>query len=240
MHLRLLTFYPPVEDIIPELITLLESENVHVCRLAHYHLRAAAHLLGSGEHQRDVFETLEREIIRPSPARRAAATKTLAKVVRVLDVPRSVEFVTNVFNTIGGARVEDPNKAVQRRIVGVGIPGTDLSKKVPKTKKFAGVHALLTAQKVVDATTTEEAQNRDKHKSRDGEDDGAGGTIGTFAEAAVDVKSKRGKVLVGHAVFAALRRINRVSNTAAKIEAFFFATRPRQQSVFRAIIGRAR
>jgi len=222
MHLRLLTFYPPVEDIIPELITLLESENVHVCRLAHYHLRAAAHLLGSGEHQRDVFETLEREIIRPSPARRAAATKTLAKVVRVLDVPRSVEFVTNVFNTIGGARVEDPNKAVQRRIVGVGIPGTDLSKKVPKTKKFAGVHALLTAQKVVDATTTEEAQNRDKHKSRDGEDDGAGGTIGTFAEAAVDVKSKRGKVLVGHAVFAALRRINRVSNTAAKIEAFFF------------------
>lgn len=222
LHLRLLTFYPPVEDIIPELIKLLESENVHVCRLAHYHLRAAAHLLGSGEHQRDIFETLEREIVRPSPARRAAATKTLAKILRVVDVPRSVEFVTNVFNTIGGARVEDPNKAVQRRVMGAGIPGTDVTKKIPKTKKFVGINNLITAGKVVNATTTEEADKRDKHRSRDGEDDGAGGTIGTFAEAAADVKSKRGKMLVGHAVFAALRRINRISRTSAKVEAFFF------------------
>ncbi len=216
LHLRLLTFYPPVEDIIPELISLLESENVHVCRLAHYHLRQSSYLLRSGEHHRDIFETLEREITRPSPARRAAATKTLAKILRHIDVARGTEFVSNVFNTIGGARVEDPNKTVQRKLVGVSIPGTDVS-----NRKKKGLNDLLPNQKVVTATTAEEADVRDK-KSREEEDDGAGGTMTTFASSATDIKSKRGKMLVGHSVFAALRRINRISKNHAKVEAFFF------------------
>lgn len=216
LHLRLLTFYPPVEDIIPELISLLESENVHVCRLAHYHLRQSSYLLRSGEHHRDIFETLEREIARPSPARRAAATKTLAKILRHVDVARGTEFVSNVFNTIGGARVEDPNKTVQRKLVGVNIPGTDVT-----NRKKKGLNDLLPNQKVVTATTAEEADARDKN-TRDEEDDGAGGTMTTFASSAADVKSKRGKMLVGHSVFAALRRINRISKDHAKVEAFFF------------------
>ncbi len=77
MHLRLLTYYPPVADIVPELTALLESENVHVCRLAHYHLRQCASVIRDPSLYRDIYETLEREALRPSPARRAAATKTL-------------------------------------------------------------------------------------------------------------------------------------------------------------------
>lgn len=221
LHLRLLTFYPPVEDIVPELITLLESENVHVCRLVHYHLRQGAHLLRSGEHHRDIFEALERESARPSPARRAAATKTLTKIIRITDVARATDFVSNVFNTIGGARVEDPNKTVRRKVVGVDIPGTDLSK---KKSKGIGINGMLMSPKVVkaEATTQEEADKRDKRHQDDGLDDGAGGTIETFTSVAAEVKSKKGKMLVGHAVFAGLRRINRVSKDHAKVEAFFF------------------
>lgn len=212
-HLRLLTFYPPVVDIVPELLLLIESENVHVCRLAHYHLRQAAPHLSNGELHRDIYEALEREIVRPSPARRTAATKTLTKVLRHVDVARGTEFVANVFNTIGGARVEDPNKTVSRRVAGMNIPGTNVSKNRS--------NGILPSSKPVNATTVEEADKRDKRAIVE-VDDGAGGVMSSFAEKVPVLKSKRGKVLVGHAVFAGLRRINRIAKDHARVDAYFF------------------
>lgn len=214
MHLRLLTYYPPVADIAPELTTLLESDNVHVCRLAHYHLRQMAPLLCDPALMRDIFEALEREALKPSAARRAASTKTFAKIMRQSDAARAVEFVSNVFETIGGARVEDPNKVTQRSVAGVGVPGTDLSKKKSR-------NGLLDGGKVVSATTQDEADRRDK-KQRQEIDDGAGGVVFTTTANTQNLKSKEGKMLAGHAVFAGLRRINRVAKEHAKVESYFF------------------
>lgn len=258
LHLRLLAFYPPLPDLLPDLLLLLEFDNPHVCRLAHYHVRAFAPIADPALY-RDLVEALEREAARPSPARRAAAVKTLAKVFAPRDVDRAIDFVTDVFNRIGGARVRAPATVVQQRKVGgVAIPLTNVADKDLPDKKKAGpsrqkrgddgagggLAARMRARPAllgggsalrpgVDAAPDvdddmllagggSESVGTASQAATE-EDDGAGGVIAPSSRAsAVYIKTRFGKMLVGHAVFAALRRINRVAADACRVEAFFF------------------
>ncbi len=111
--------------------------------------------------------------------------------------------------------MEDPNKVAPRRVGGIEIPGTDL------TKKKSRGNGILQQPKVVNATTAEEADARDKRK-REVIDDGAGGVIVSATGNAQTLKTKAGKMLVGHSVFAGLRRVNRIAKDHAKVEAYFF------------------
>lgn len=229
VHLRLLTFYPPVPDILPELVQLVSFENPLICRLAHYHIRQAAPIRDVNLY-RDLVETLEREVVRPSPARRAAATKTLAKVFVLTDVSHTIDFVSDVFKCIGGARVKDPNTIVQKRkVAGIAIPGTDISDKTSQSsdvdkstaagasgvKKKSSLKPFARQQIVLGVVEGEE--KRVKHL-----DDGAGGVTMASRGNAEFVKSRFGKMLVSHSVFAALRRINRVASNSCRVEAYFF------------------
>jgi hypothetical protein len=220
LHLRLLT----LPDILPELVTLLSFENVHVCRLAHYHIRQAAPITDSVVY-RDLVEVLEREVARPSPARRAAATKTLAKIFVPRDVNRALEFVTDVFKCIGGARVKDPNAVVQRRkVAGIAIPGTDVSDKSPAASSSASSAPKKTLSLGGRSLTRGQAIAGDgeEEEVRTVADDGAGGTMVNVRGNAEFVKSRFGKMLVGHSVYAALRRINRMAAESIRVEAYFF------------------
>lgn len=226
LHLRLLTYYPPNPLLDADLVLLLESENQYVARLAHYHIRQAAPIPDPGVY-RDLMEALEREVLRPSPARRAAATKTLAKVFHLSDVARSTDFIMDVFNSIGGARVEQSAGPARRTIAGVEVPGTDRNrKKVARREKMDNsrlgqLNAQLFSKKVVAGQTRdvekEEQERRVKHI-----DDGAGGTIESATGNAVFIKSRFGKMLVGHSVLAAMRRVNRVATRTAKVESYLF------------------
>lgn len=251
LHLRLLAFYPPIPDVLPDLVLLLEFENAHICRLAHYHVRAAAPIVDAGLY-RDLVEALEREVARPSPARRATATKTLAKVFVPRDVDRAIDFVTDVFNRIGGARVRVPESVQQRRkVAGVAIPGTDVSEKDIADKKKAsaakqkgeegGLAARMrkrpsmlgggsalrpgvdVAPDVDDDLLTAGGTGGTSSARLGGDDDGAGGIMSPTSRASAGyIKTRFGKMLVGHAVFGALRRINRVAADSCRVEAFFF------------------
>lgn len=257
LHLRLLALYPPIPDVLPDLVLLLEFESVHICRLAHYHVRAAAPIVDAGLY-RELMDALTREVGRASPARRAAATKTMAKVFVPKDVDRAIDFVTDVFNRIGGARVIEPTASVQRRkVAGVVIPGTDVSgkegvdeknKATAKTKKdknsseSSGIGARLKARPAVLGggsalrSGVEVAPDVDDgvlvaggsgssnpNLSAYMDDDGAGGAMSPNSRAMAGyIKTRFGKMLVGHAVLAALRRINRVASEKCTVEAFFF------------------
>lgn len=225
LHLRLLTYYPPNPSILSELFTLLESENVHVCRLAHYHVRQNAPIRDP-QLYRDLVEALEREVLRPSPARRAAATKTLAKVFLSSDVSRASDFVMDVFNCIGGARVKAPDQPAPRKIAGIEVPGTDKNKKKndKRAKGQSGTSFLsknVVASESYDATPGQREQE-EKERRRQEIDDGTGGVMQSVRGNAEFIKSKFGKMLVGHTVFAAMRRINRVATHKAKVESYLF------------------
>lgn len=223
LHLRLLTYYPPNSGILPELITLLESENVHICRLAHYHVRQSAPI-SDLQLYRELIETLEREVLRPSPARRAAATKTLAKTFHPEDTLRAVDFVMDVFNCIGGARVKDVRNPAPRKVAGVEIPGTDKNKKKEKKPENKFVSGFMSKRIVAGESHDMKEKDNEKEEKRKKQqtDDGAGGSLQKATENADFVRSKFGKKLVGHTVFAAMRRINRVATKTARVESFFF------------------
>lgn len=234
LHLRLLTLYPPCPDILPELITLLASENAHICRLAHYHIRQIAPIQDMTLY-RELVEALEAQVVLQSPARRAAATKTLAKVFVPVDVSRAIDFVSDVFKCIGGARVKDASEIVEKRkVAGVTIPGTNTNKEYTgssskdkskdsekdsdsKKKKKRNLPKPLLRGQVVTGETAEEEE-----EARTYVDDGAGGQILDARGSAAFIKSRFGKMLVGHSVYGALRRINRVASDACKVESYFF------------------
>lgn len=223
LHLRLLTYYSPNNAILPELITLLESENVHICRLAHYHVRQNAPILDL-QIYRELVEALEREVIRPSPARRAAATKTLAKIFHSEDTPRAAEFVIDVFNCIGGARVKDVHTPAPRKIAGVEIPGTDKNKKKDKKAESRATGGLISRRVVAGESydASKDKKEKEEKRKKPAFDDGAGGSLQSATGNAEFVRSKFGKMLVGHTVFAAMRRINRVATKSARVESNFF------------------
>eukprot|EP00177_Eucheuma_denticulatum_P005713 GFKZ01010410.1.p1 GENE.GFKZ01010410.1~~GFKZ01010410.1.p1 ORF type:complete len:1310 (+),score=187.90 GFKZ01010410.1:419-4348(+) len=218
LHLRLLTYYPPNVNILPELITLLQSENVHVCRLAHYHVRQSAPITDPGLYA-ELVEVLGSEATRSSPARRAAATKTMAKVFQYSDTPRAIDFVMDVFNCIGGARVKDVERSSPRKFAGLEIPGTEKNKR--KENTLTGFMS-----KRVIAGESYDDQRKRKDKSSDAKDtrpdDGAGGSLQLNTGNAEFIKSKFGKMLAAHTVFAAMRRINRIATRSARLESYLF------------------
>lgn len=227
LHLRLLTYYPPNSNILPELITLLQSENVHVCRLAHYHIRQNAPITDPGLYT-ELVEVLGGEAARQSPARRAAATKTMAKVFQYSDTPRAIDFVMDVFNCIGGARVRDVEKPAPRKFVGLDIPGTDKNKR--KEKKSGGklsssIPTGFMSKRIIAGESYDDQRKR-KEKEEEVKDprpdDGAGGSLQTATGNAEFIKSKFGKMLVAHTVFAAMRRINRIATRSARLESYLF------------------
>lgn len=230
LHLRLLTYYPPNPIILAELITLIESENVYVCRLAHYHIRQNAPIADQ-QLYRDLMEALEREVLRPSPARRAAATKTLAKVFIPSDVARASDFVMDVFHCIGGARVKPADQPAPRKIAGIEVPGTDKNKK-KNDKRAAGkgslipVNTSLFSRNIVAGESydgkPDEREQDERERRRQAIDDGTGGVMQSARGNAEFIKSKFGKMLVGHTVFAAMRRLNRVAIDKAKVESYLF------------------
>ena len=215
--LRLLTFYPPVHDIVPELIALLDSQNLHIARLAHYHLRIAAPYHDPGLY-RELVEALERQVISTAPARRAAATKTLARVFQANDVARATDFCVDVFNCIGGARVKVPEPT------GRTIAGLELPKKRKPEKKMGLKDRLdpkgILSRKVVSVEAYDAPKEEAREQKRRGVDDGTGGELLSTRGNAEFIRSKLGKIVVGHSVFAGLRRINRVATANARVETY--------------------
>ena len=73
---------------------------------------------------------MECRVISTAPARRAAATKTLARVLQANDVARATDFYMDLFNCIGGERVKVPEPT------GRTIAGLELPKKRKPEKKI--------------------------------------------------------------------------------------------------------
>lgn len=206
--LKILTYYPPVEDLVPEFIELIGWDDRRVCRLGHYFLRGVGSL--KGELYGAALEALEREVIKKSPARRAAAVKTLVKLFKRGDEKRVMDFVNDTFKCIGGARVKNPNVVENKKLVGVSIPGTTAKDKRGRFQKRRSV--------VGDA----KVETEEPAVSSGGIDDGAGGLIVGARGNAPFVKSRNGKLIVSHSTFAALRRMNRVSADKVRVQAFYF------------------
>lgn len=160
-----------------------------------------------------------------SPARRAAAVKTFVRVMRGVDAGRGHDFVVDVFNSIGGARVNAPAES-GRRIAGLEIPGMKNDKEEKKKKRLPIDTSFLSKRVVTGEVykVSEEEKERRKGKKREGAeglDDGAGGIVMGLSSAQF-VKSRFGKMIVGHSVFAALRRIQRMAAREVGVEAFLF------------------
>lgn len=217
-HLRLLTYYPPIPDLLPEFVTLLHSTNVHVCRLAHYFIRLLTPMKDMTVY-RDIIEALELEVSSSSPARRAQAIKTLSRVFVPSDISRASDFITDAFNAIGGARVKPPSQPRQKRIAGVEIPRTQ--KKDTKYKRPL-LQIPLISTKVVFGESYDDIEAKQNRRETRGNkmDDGTGGSMEKGYGNPEFIKSRFGKMLVGHSVFAALRRLNRVAVNDAKIESY--------------------
>ncbi|OSX68854.1 hypothetical protein BU14_2169s0001, partial [Porphyra umbilicalis] len=233
-----MTLYPPARDALPELVALLSSDAPAICVLAHLHVRSLAPLTAGAGDPDGVYggllEALEAEALRPSPARRAAACKTYAAVVRAADVARALDFLADAFRAIGGvaATVPAPSEAaasdgdidtlgrrgrateavagavVRRKLVGVPIPGTV----APPTKKDQRAAASAGTRATAGAAAT--ARSVAASADRLGADDGAGGAVDGGAANATLLKSRAAKMLVGHAVLAALRRVQRTAIAA--------------------------
>lgn len=221
LHLRLLTYYPPVPHLLPELIQLLKSANEHICRLAHYHIRQLAPISDPGLY-RELFEALESQVLRSSPARRAAATKTMSRIFHPKDAARATDFISNVFNCIGGARARTgPQPSSNRQMAGVDIPGTGKKDKRGVKQKF---NTGFLSTKILSGESVDVVPNQKKAEKnrRTRQDDGAGGTLESTSDGASFISTRFGKMLVGHTVFAALRRVNRVATSSAQIESYFF------------------
>lgn len=231
-HLRLLTYYPPVPDILPELLTLLESDNAHICRQAHYHIRQLAPIRDA-ELYRTLLETLERQSLVQSPARRACALKTFARVFYPSDYAHASDFILDAFNRIGGARVKKPVPATQPKKF-AGVPLAEKEKKdtfrerMAERAKTAFAQGSIVTGEVYEnpaasnSNLESDQQGGGKSQSSSRIDDGAGGTMQTEARSAAFVKSRSGKMLVGHAALAAMRRINRVATDKARVESYIF------------------
>lgn len=226
-YLRLLTYYPPVHDVLPELIILLESDNVHVCRLAHYHVRQMAPIKDVQLYQ-DLLDTLERQSTSSSPARRACATKTFAKIFRASDATNATDFVLDVFNKIGGARVRKPvPPAKPKRIEGISLSEKEKKETFRDRAAAAFAQGKIVRGEVYEpvdpaSQSSNAPSKRKSSRAAASVDDGAGGTIKTTPTKADHVSSRSGKMLVGHATIAALRRISRVAREAARVESYIF------------------
>lgn len=237
--LRRMTLYPPARDALPELVALLSSDAPAIAVLAHLHIRSLAPLTpGAGDPDNvygTLLEALEAEALRPSPARRAAACKTFAAVVRPADVPRALDFLTDAFRAIGGvaATVPSPTESaetgldelgrkgssaavaaassatVRRKVIGVSIPGTvaATTAKDKRAAASAGTRASAGTAAAAKAAAAERA-------AAAAADDGAGGAVEGGTANAPPLKSRAAKMLVGHAVLAALRRVQRTAVSA--------------------------
>lgn len=224
---------------------LIESDNHHVCRLAHYHIRQLAPIRDSDSY-RQLISALERQAGSPSPARRACATKTLAKVFRTSETAHATDFVMEVFNRIGGARVCKPvAPAKPMRIAGVSIGDgsekkgnkSNIQKFHDKTKAAFGMGKIVRGEvydykKAMESGDSNASTNNPKGNNRSLSrrntspaqvDDGVGGTVqASSAASGLFVRSRVGKMLVSHATIAALRRINRVAIKQARVESYIF------------------
>lgn len=229
-QLRLLTYYPPVPDILEDLIALLDSRNAHICRLAHYHIRSLAPIRDAQLH-RSLLDALERQAASPSPARRACATKTYAKVFQQSDVQYATDFVLGVFNKIGGARVARPQApdSSHKSI----LPSSKVKQEKPPPKKpLSNIAKKMSINRSIvrgPVYKDPEESNKSKHSkmerrnSRAMKDDGVGGTIqGSYEAATKPIFSRNGKMVVCHSALAALRHINRVATDDALVESYIF------------------
>lgn len=224
-RLRLLTYYPPVSNILPELITLLEYKNVHVCRLAHYHIRQLVPIRDPALY-RQLADALERELYSVSPARRACAAKTFAKVFHPSEVSSAGEVLTNAFNLIGGARVQPP-------IVQINETSKQVKEK-PHERVVDRAKAVFAQQKIVrgvvydpntgnpNTTAGSSSQKKSSAKKSSRNDDGAGGTIHATPTESRYVRSRAGKLVVVHATIAGLRRVNRRATGSARVDSYIF------------------
>lgn len=224
-RLRLLTYYPPVSNILPEFITLLEYKNVHVCRLAHYHIRQLVPIRDPALY-RQLADALERELHSVSPARRACAAKTFAKVFHPSEVSSAGEVLTNAFNLIGGARVQPPIVQINET--------TKQVKEKSHERVIDRAKAVFAQQKIVrgivydpntgNANTTagSSSQKKSVAKKSSRNDDGSGGTIHATPTESRYVRSRAGKLIVVHATIAGLRRVNRRATGSARVDSYIF------------------
>lgn len=224
-RLRLLTYYPPVANILLELITLLEYKNPHVCRLAHYHIRQLAPVRDPALY-RQLADALGRELHSDSPARRACAAKTFAKVFHPSEVFSATDVLTNAFNLIGGARVHPPIVQINEK--------SKPEKEKPHERVVNRAKAVFAARKIVrgdvfdpnteNANTTvgSSSQKKSTAKRAPRDDDGAGGSVHTAPSQSRYIRSRVGKLVVVHAVIAALRRVNRRVTENARIDSYIF------------------
>ncbi|KAA8497557.1 hypothetical protein FVE85_5142 [Porphyridium purpureum] len=205
--LRSLTYYTPHSyvPLMPEFRVLLAVDHPHVARLAHYFVRCCAPIEDDDEY-RDIYEALEAEAASPSPARRAAATKSLARITKAREMRRAQDYITDVLRSVGAALTEEDKKKKK--------------KKEKRRKKKGGEDAEQeAATKAANDTDGQDAAYEGARMI----DDGAGGVIySSRMEEAQKVKSKLGKMLVGHAVLGGMRRLQRVNVENIRVEVYFF------------------
>lgn len=224
-RLRLLTYYPPVSNILPEFISLMEFKNAHVCRLAHYHIRQLVPIRDPAFY-RQLADALERELHSVSPARRACAAKTFAKVFHPSEVFSAGEVLTNAFNLIGGARVQPPITQIgessrpqkeksHERVV-------DRAKAVFSQRKIVRGTVYDPNTENTNTTAGSSSQKKSTAKRAPRNDDGTGGTIHTAPTQTHYIRSRVGKLVVVHATVAGLRRVNRRATESARVDSYIF------------------